>query len=1023
MSTVMAIRVSEQGQMEEKQTSEISQLLASESIQKEALCRAIESKNVDEQVKTYLWLGNFYLTKAKLIPTMRKSARMKLAQENFNAIIKLNPQPLLLAKGYLGRANALIFSGLAEELHQGLTDLEDALRTLEKVAEGTPEKLQILQSALMLQGTTLAPMGSDQLRQLGRQAKDRENAINNLKQAAELYQKHPDILDPMACYEYGSLLFDEGQHKLAVEFLKLSLAVFLTRSAAATESIINKNRTYLLQAVDKTQPFANIFEKLQFCIEYGLELNKIENAQGVPLLLEAVKTGSLALVKLMRSSNLTRETDGDGNNALHYAAIFGHVDLLDEFEYIPIDTKNDHGTTPVFLAAQYGRIRMLQRLLEVKGAEAGDKRDNIVYEAIRAGQGYLLETLHETRNTAYTRLTAICGGTGAFICYAIHVNAIPTLKILLKLHPTVIHEPYEDKPLLLHAIEICSQKPSINAQLVMQTLVEAGIDLTLNGESAFKVAEKLHAPASIKNYLENKTREKETAKRNFKENTLTFRNECIQLLQTHQQKGPTSEKGKQKLLEIIQNFIGNNTMLMQQFQKGHYDNSLFKALEDILKNKITTSQVAKEFSTTFDSGKKYDRIKRFLEIAVENLSTPLIQDKKEIQEDHVSGSFEIKQATESSNLQLSPNMINFSERFERQFDDAYCYFKGVASGELASVAEGRVREAVRAGQVAAIEHLPSIPVPTPVGNMSIPLGGIVAITAEVGLYFRQRYNKKQAERMNNIFTSVTPYERAHFIRYMAEQLAFKYRFQIEHLASGSEGVERFADCCVARVVQYITSSDGNTELSRESACSIISRSARSWLFSKEIPSELRQQKSLYDTFVHGLIRVTSDFDKDVERLQTINGLTVEDSWVAKGIFENTGIITNTQERYAHEKVNLERYGYCFGTKEEAEKRNLSLVNPKTRLPWETGRKWVSQQSMAPLLSVEEVRGNGNRSGSGSSPFVAADLENPASQAQPASVNPPLTPLREMRAEAQAQQQVQAQQSRTSGSTVFNLLPT
>ncbi len=996
MSTVMTIRINEQNEVEEKQNIEVSTLLAEELVQKEALLHAIESKGIDEEIKIRLWLGNFYLRKAKLIPTM---VRMQLAEEHFSAIIKLNPHPILLAQAYLGRAEALISSGGVSKPPQGLTYLDLTLKLLEGITENTQIKLRILQSVLMLQGTTLAHMGKDDLKDLSLQPHDKENAIENLKRAAELYQNYPEILDPMASYEYGKFLYDNEKYESAIGFLSSSLGAF-RRAGNISETIINNNRTYFLQATDKTQPFADVFEKLQFCVECGLELNKIENQQGLPILLEAVKTGSLKLVKLVLSSGLTRKIDADGNNALHYAAMFGHVDLLDEFLDIRIDDPNSKSETPIFLAVKNGRVKMVESLL-LRGASAGDTRNNIVYEAIRAGQGCLLEELHKTKENAYTELAAICGGAGAFILHAIDSNAIPILKTLLKLHPEAINAPFQDQPLLFHAIESCRKNPNINAQLVIQALIEAGANLILNGERASRVAERLDAPASVKNYLENKIREKETAEGNFKTNTLRFHDECIRLLNTQAPKklGPSGSEGRQKLLSIIQDLIRNDTLLIKQFQIGHYDNNLFKSLEDVLKNKATINRVETEIKKADD--KKYARIKRFLEIAAENLIAPLVNDRKEIKEDSSIDSFETKQGLESSAQHLTPNMVNFCERFERQFDDAYCYFRGVASGELTSVADARVREAVRAGQVAAVEHLPSLGIPTPVGGVSAPIGGILAVAAEVALYFRQRYNRKQAERMNNIFKAVTPYERAHFVRYTAERLAFKYRVQIEHLNPGSEGVERFADCCVARVIQYIIESDKNTTLSEENQCSIMIRTAKSWLFNKEIPSELREQKSLYDTFVHGLIAVTSSFDKDFERLQTINGLTSADDWRAKGIFENTGILTDSQERYAHENVNLERYGYCLGTKEEAAKRLLSLINPKTKLPWEAGRKWVSQQSMAPLLSVEQVRGNGSE---------------PRYSTPSLAPNPLITPLREMRAE------VQSQRSRATDPTISNASP-
>jgi hypothetical protein len=98
----------------------------------------------------------------------------------------------------------------------------------------------------------------------------------------------------------------------------------------------------------------------------------------------------------------------------------------------------------------------------------------------------------------------------------------------------------------------------------------------------------------------------------------------------------------------------------------------------------------------------------------------------------------------------------------------------------------------------------------------------------------------------------------------------------------SEGVELFADCAAARVIEYITSSERHQIAFDPSFFSNLVRSMKSWATGKEIPPEQREQKNLYQLFIDGIIRVSSKFPQDKERLKTINHLTLTDNWNTKG---------------------------------------------------------------------------------------------------------------------------------------------
>jgi len=164
----------------------------------------------------------------------------------------------------------------------------------------------------------------------------------------------------------------------------------------------------------------------------------------------------------------------------------------------------------------------------------------------------------------------------------------------------------------------------------------------------------------------------------------------------------------------------------------------------------------------------------------------------------------------------------------------------------------------------------------------------------------------------------------------------------------------FADCVVARIVEYITSADSHQIARSPGIISNMIRVMKSWVLDKEIPPEQAEQKSLYNIFLEGIIRVNSKFPKDLERLKTINNLTLKDNWDSKGIFENTGICTEQNERYAHQNATIDNYGYCFGTKEEAIKRDLTL-GPKKGILWGQGRVWEAVKEVAALEALPQGR--------------------------------------------------------------------
>lgn len=85
-------------------------------------------------------------------------------------------------------------------------------------------------------------------------------------------------------------------------------------------------------------------------------------------LIEASQRGQLDLVaKLLRRGKKVNKVDEIGDNALHKAAAWGHVDivaaLLKKHAELALE-KNNAGLTPFHLAAQYGKLECARLLLD-----------------------------------------------------------------------------------------------------------------------------------------------------------------------------------------------------------------------------------------------------------------------------------------------------------------------------------------------------------------------------------------------------------------------------------------------------------------------------------------------------------------------------------------------------------------------------------------------------------------------------------------------------------------------------------
>ncbi len=685
--------------------------------------------------------------------------------------------------------------------------------------------------------------------------------------------------NPQAWFEYGEALIGLSQYEKAIEPLKKALTL---------KPDSYKTQTLLKDAIAQGKLSTDAVQNIQALLEVGRTLaeinDQLQESEALPLWLKAAQLGDRALMTYLASQLDTQLQDEAGNTALHYAARLGHVHLLDLLKhYLDLNKGNKAGLTPLLVAVQNGKTAMAEALI---GAGASSKGALVM--AVETGQGCVLEALHSLQLSDTQPM--------ALLKKAIESKQLPMLKMLLQYYPEALNG-IEGEILLNTAIRI-------QFEAGMHYLIDRGVDLKQTTETVTMQFAPSYQ-AAIANARAQRQR--------LEQQRISLEQGLLQNLQADFPLLKDADNRKE-FLEALNEVLFPKTL----------NETLSRFLaENLIQHKPQVIESRKLFVDKFKAG----ALKKAFSTLIDAWQQPSI-------------AAEPPQALLTDGL--SQVSTAFCERFEKQLDEAYGYFRAVASGELISAQDQKHLNEARG--IAMV--LPNVTVQ----GMTVPTSLLALGALELAGYLRQSYCRQKAERMTQIFKAVTPYERTHFIRYTAEQLADKYTPQIHHLMPSSEGVELFADCAAARVIEYITSSEQHQIAFEPSFFSNLVRSAKSWMTGKEIPPEQREQKNLYQLFIDGIVRVSSKFPKDKERLKTINHLTLTDNWNAKGIFENTGIITLDQQRYAHPNVDVERYGYCKGITKEAEHRALTLKQ-KNGLPWGQGRAWevVEQnQRLEPL---------------------------------------------------------------------------
>ncbi|PCH55454.1 MAG: hypothetical protein COC15_04310 [Legionellales bacterium] len=671
---------------------------------------------------------------------------------------------------------------------------------------------------------------------------------------------------------------------------------------------------------------------------YSLIDIETELMNGQSIFLRAVYFNNPHLIKYLIEMNQTEEKvdftarDEDGNNGLHIACKRGYSNLIEAILQVnPINSLN-RGETPLLMALRHNNLDVV-RMLIYKGAD----QTNLIKLAVDIKHSdFVLELL---RNTDKQTLIKQTGGMDGLFMRSILARNNPLLVKLIKQYPKYINCKYKGRPLLHYTMDY-------NNISACRLLVESGCNIELKDNRYHKTALQTAKEYKLERFsilFTNTVREVATQTKRFNNNKAQLIQKILSFM-VKEKLLPTDKNKHFSIKKLLDEtlFSSCKILLSKADQKNKYVSKLYSKIAFAIssnKAEITKKGLFGKYSILPDKFKK---------CLIDSISNNKKESDKG-EEKKSSAQLQIFTQLDYSkmlDLQVMQEIKeNFCLRFEKQFDDAYGYFNALAKGDAVR-APDKKEHLMNAGKVGAAA----------LATEKTALGVVLFSAISIAQYIRKRFRKSEAQCMVNLFDAVSPLERTTFIRYTAEKLADKYIKQIMHLHSGSQGVEQFADCAAARVIDYITARNSNVIVSKESKFSTMMRKMKSWSTKKEIPPEEVKQKDLYDVFIDGIRKISSKYPLDTKRLCTINKLTLQDNWSAKGIFENTGIITDDGKLYSHKNCDVDKYGYCYSTADEAKLRNLSL-GPHKKENWGVGRQWKARHSFLPMVVDKQANDN------------------------------------------------------------------
>ncbi|XP_072346776.1 ankyrin repeat and death domain-containing protein 1A-like isoform X3 [Scyliorhinus torazame] len=217
---------------------------------------------------------------------------------------------------------------------------------------------------------------------------------------------------------------------------------------------------------------------VKLLLEFNANVD-IEDKFGMTPALLAAWFGHLKLLQILVNAGAkVTATNWIGQSLHHCAAQQGHLNIInytmDDLEEVPLDRPDQHGKTPILLAAENGRLDMVIHLRALDcDHQIKDKEGNgIGHLAARQGHVHVLENLMdviftEARNQDGQRVLHLAAEGGHLDCVKLLLDNHSQINVLCNQNLNALH----------YAVRQGHQD-------VCRLLVEEGIDVNAVGKSA-----------------------------------------------------------------------------------------------------------------------------------------------------------------------------------------------------------------------------------------------------------------------------------------------------------------------------------------------------------------------------------------------------------------------------------------------------------------------------------------------------------------------------------------------------------
>ena len=749
---------------------------------------------------------------------------------------------------------------------------------------------------------------------LYRDAEQYTLAHQDLRQALQLESNNPFTWFDIATLHYIQSQFFQAQHLLNEKVLPLAEH--------------HRKRAILSTKADNLH--AAMTEKKQQWLEQFNEPGDSKNAeQQTVALFKAVAVNKSTQVRQLLQHVPITSKDVMDNSLLHICAQYGYSDLLFELagKGLSFDECNRIGQTPLFVAITYEQLQTVTQLLH-RGADKKQlwQQQTILQYAVMRGCRAIAAVLLKDET-----LVAESGGLPGVLAVAIQYHQQPLIEQLLDEQPVLSSASYGKEPLLSIAVKTGSLELVFVWLRYQILLPEQESALT----AALAYAKKLNKD-DIAGILTNQR----GAHRNLIQRGQKQAASLLELLQQRLRAKADWPYDIQAVWEALITTIGRILPDMGMIELGGgkpqfiwswlcqaQDEEALTSLGQCLADAVYQRRdaiiiyqkniILKDTVTLEPSLLQHALAEGFA--AYHQPKPPLLAADEE-------------KSAEPPLPEMPVHIQLFCNHFETLFMQIYYTSWAFFKGELEYVSDKTDQAVGMMKQVS--QQINSISVPgVPV---NIPVATIGSAAAAIFHYVRNQMREERARLMVELFSQQTPLEQAIFIHQAAFAVAVKYSGQIEHLEASSKGVEQFAEMMVKRVVHYISSRESHRYEKDAQFLYRIKRELASWC-GQYLPYQEKRAKALDALFFDAILQTTK-INRELECTRLRTQTLAQDEWTARGIIDNTAIITSDGRRYvSNEAIASEhpaKYGYCLGTEQEARRRSLVLLSTSEDPRWQ-----------------------------------------------------------------------------------------